>query len=79
MAANVIRSIPTSSLLEDIKGAYVCDADAKALLDYLCDPSSSTMKGLAPYLRARCHRYTVRDGVLMYYTSDDDTLRIRCF
>ncbi|KAG3133077.1 hypothetical protein PI126_g19324 [Phytophthora idaei] len=69
-------SAPSSSLIDDVKAAYTSDADAKQLLSYASAPSDEARRKLAPHLRARAHRYRVREGLLLYSAVDDDVIRI---
>ncbi|KAG4045228.1 hypothetical protein PC123_g19356 [Phytophthora cactorum] len=69
-------SAPSSSLIDDVKGAYASDADAKQLLSYASAPSDEARRKLAPHLRARAHRYRVHEGLLLYSAVDDDVIRI---
>ncbi|OWY98037.1 reverse transcriptase [Phytophthora megakarya] len=49
-----------------MKAAYVHDADAKRLIEFLSAPSDKARRKLAPRLRASAHRYRVHDGLLLY-------------
>ncbi|KAG2761153.1 hypothetical protein Pcac1_g26902 [Phytophthora cactorum] len=69
-------SVPSSSLIDDVKAAYASDADAKQLLSYASVPSDDRASELAPHLRARVHRYRVHEGLLLYSSVDDDVIRI---
>ncbi|KAG3147293.1 hypothetical protein PI126_g12917 [Phytophthora idaei] len=69
-------STPSSSLIDDVKAAYASDADAKQLLSYTSAPSDEVRRKLAPHLRARAHRYRMREGLLLYSAVDDDVIRI---
>ncbi|KAG2794196.1 hypothetical protein PC112_g23134 [Phytophthora cactorum] len=69
-------SAPSSSLIDDVKAAYACDADAIQLLNYASAPSDEARRQLAPHLRARAHRYRVHEGLLLYSAVDDDVIRI---
>ncbi|KAG2880059.1 hypothetical protein PC115_g22610 [Phytophthora cactorum] len=69
-------SAPSSSSIDDVKAAYVSDADAKQLLSYASVPSDEARRKLAPHLRARAHRYRVHEGLLLYSAVDDDVIRI---
>ncbi|KAG4046128.1 hypothetical protein PC123_g18487 [Phytophthora cactorum] len=69
-------SAPSSSLIDDVKAAYACDADAIQLLNYASAPSDEARRQLAPHLRARAHRYRVHEGLLLYSSVDDDVIRI---
>ncbi|KAG3059202.1 hypothetical protein PI125_g25098 [Phytophthora idaei] len=69
-------SAPSSSLIDDVKAAYASDADAKQLLSYVSAPPDEARRKLAPHLRARAHRYRVREGLLLYSAVDDDVIRI---
>ncbi|KAG3115100.1 hypothetical protein PI126_g24702 [Phytophthora idaei] len=70
-------SAPSSSLIDDVKAAYACDADAKQLLSYASAPSDEARRKLAPHLRACAHRYRVHEGLLLYSAVDDYDLRMR--
>ncbi|KAG2960764.1 hypothetical protein PC120_g27930 [Phytophthora cactorum] len=70
-------SAPSSSLIDDVKAAYACDADVKQLLSYASAPSDEAHGKLAPHLRARAHRYRVHEGLLLYSAVDDYDLRMR--
>ncbi|GMF61330.1 unnamed protein product [Phytophthora fragariaefolia] len=53
-AIGVVRtSTPSSSLLDDVRSAYVNDADAKQLLNYFAAPSDKSRQKLTKHLRAR--------------------------
>ncbi|GMF50007.1 unnamed protein product [Phytophthora fragariaefolia] len=55
-AIGVVRtSIPSSSLLDDVRSAYANDADGKQLLDYFAAPSDKSRQKLVKQLRARVH------------------------
>ncbi|KAE8954016.1 hypothetical protein PR001_g32663, partial [Phytophthora rubi] len=69
-------STPSSSLLDDVRSAYMNDADAKQLLDYFAAPSDKSRQKLAKHLRARVHRYRVHNGLLLYSAVDDNADRI---
>ncbi|KAG3236068.1 hypothetical protein PI124_g18912 [Phytophthora idaei] len=69
-------SAPSSSLIDDVKAAYASDADAKQLLSYVSAPPDEARRKLAPHLRARAHRYRVREGLLLYSAVDDDVIRV---
>ncbi|KAE9031558.1 hypothetical protein PF011_g1 [Phytophthora fragariae] len=69
-------STPSSSLLDDVRSAYTNDAVAKQLLDYFAAPSDKSRQRLAKHLRARVHRYRVRNGLLLYSAVDDNADRI---
>ncbi|GMF64452.1 unnamed protein product [Phytophthora fragariaefolia] len=50
-AIGVVRtSIPSSSLLDDVRSAYANDADAKQLLDYFATPSDKSRQKLDKHL-----------------------------
>ncbi|KAG4047240.1 hypothetical protein PC123_g17411 [Phytophthora cactorum] len=68
-------SSPSLSLIDDVKAAYVSDADAKQLLSYASAPSDEARRKLAPHLRARAHRYRVQEGLLIYSAVGDDVIR----
>ncbi|KAE9267738.1 hypothetical protein PR003_g31677 [Phytophthora rubi] len=69
-------STPSSSLLDDVRSAYMNDADAKQLLDYFAAPADKSRQKLAKHLRARVHRYGVHNGLLLYSAVDDNANRI---
>ncbi|KAL4152410.1 hypothetical protein PRNP1_009340 [Phytophthora ramorum] len=76
-AVGVVRTTtPSSSLLDDVKGAYAHDADAKQLLEYFSTPSDKSRQKLAKHLRARVHRHRVHNGLLFYSAVDDNADRI---
>ncbi|KAL4115762.1 hypothetical protein PRIC2_012768 [Phytophthora ramorum] len=76
-AVCVVRTtIPSSSLLDDVKAAYAHDADVKQLLEYFSTPSDKSRQKLAKHLRARVHRYRVHNGLLLYSAVDDNADRI---
>ncbi|GMF64142.1 unnamed protein product [Phytophthora fragariaefolia] len=73
----VVRtSIPSSSLLDDVRSAYANDADAKQLLNYSAAPFDKSRQKLAKRLRARVHRYRVHNGLLLYSAVDDNADRV---
>ncbi|KAG3056565.1 hypothetical protein PI125_g25543 [Phytophthora idaei] len=70
-------SVPSSSLIDDVKAAYASDADAKQLLSYASVPSDEARRKLAPHLRARAHRYRVDNDVIRIVVPNDYDLRMR--
>ncbi|KAG3233909.1 hypothetical protein PI124_g21025 [Phytophthora idaei] len=64
-------SAPSSSLINDVKAAYVSDADAKKLLSYASSSSDEARRRLASHLRARAHRYRAHEGLLLYSAVDE--------
>ncbi|GMF37505.1 unnamed protein product [Phytophthora fragariaefolia] len=74
---DVVRtSTPSSSLLTNVRFAYVNDTDAKRLLDYFAAPSDNSRQRLSKHLRARVHRYRVHNGMLLYSAVDDNADRV---
>ncbi|KAG4054816.1 hypothetical protein PC123_g10060 [Phytophthora cactorum] len=69
-------SAPSSSLIDDVKTAYVRDADAKLLLSYVSAPSDEARQKLVPHLRTYTHRCRMHKGLLFYSAVDDDVNRI---
>ncbi|GMF82204.1 unnamed protein product [Phytophthora fragariaefolia] len=75
-AIGVVRtSIPSLSLLDDVRSAYANDTDAKQLINYFAAPSDKSRQKLAKHLRARVHRYRVHNGLLLYSAVDDNADR----
>jgi hypothetical protein len=67
---------PLSSLTDEIKRAYALDTDARELLAHAETPTPASLKALPPHLRARAHRYTVHEGLLLYRDTDGNAQRI---
>ena len=61
-------SIPSSTLLDDVRKAYAEDKDLLRLMDHLVNPSRKSLNDLSALYRSSSDRYTTRNG-LLYYTA----------
>ena len=66
----------TPSIYADIRAAYKRDSVLSRLVDHLSSPSADSLKSLVPTYRCNIHRYSLRDGLLMYRVHADDNARI---
>jgi 3',5'-cyclic AMP phosphodiesterase CpdA len=69
-------SVPSSTILDDIRDAYAQDGHSGRLKAYLEDPSPQAKKRLPAAYRSTAHRYTQRNGLLFYSAVADDTPRV---
>ena len=69
-------SVPSSTLLDDIRKAYAEDKDILRLMDHLVDPSRKSLKDLMALYRSSSDRYTTRNGLLYYTAVAGDTPRV---
>ena len=67
-------SVPSSTLLEDIRKAY--DPAMVCLMEHLLQPSRQSLKRLPPLYRSSTDRYTVHNGLLKYSAVAGDTPRV---
>ena len=67
-------SVPSSTILEDIRKAY--DPVMVCLMDHLSQPSRQSLKRLPPVYRPSMDRYTVHNGLLKYTAVAGDTPRV---
>ena len=74
--ATLVASIPSSSLLDDIRKAYAEDKDLLRLMDHLVSPSRKSLKDLPALYRSSSDRYTTRNGLLYYTAVAGDTPRV---
>jgi hypothetical protein len=75
-AAALTSSVPSSTLLDDVRAAYAHDKDVVRLMGYLSEPSPQALKSLPATYRSSAHRYTQRNGLLFYSAVDDDAPRV---
>jgi hypothetical protein len=75
-AAALTSSVPSSTLLDDVRAAYAHDKDVVRLMGYLSEPSPQALKSLPATYRSSAHRYTQRNGLLFYGAVDDDPPRV---
>jgi hypothetical protein len=59
-------SVPTSSILDDVRDAYAHDERIVRLKAFLMDPSPEAKRRLPASYRSTTHRYTQRNGLLYY-------------
>ncbi len=76
VAMSLIATVPSSTLLADIKSAYNADPKWSALIDFLAEPSAKKKAQLDPEQRSRIHRYMLDDGVVYFHTAEDDNWRV---
>ena len=74
--ATLSVSVPSSSLLDDVRTAYAEDKDLLRLMDHLVNPSSKSLKDLPAFYRSASDRYSTRNGLLYYTAVADDTPRV---
>ena len=74
--ATLTVSVPSSTLIDDIKKAYEEDKDLLRLMDHVTDPSRKSLKDLLPLFRSSVDRYTTRNGLLYYTVVAGDTPRV---
>ena len=67
-------SVPSSTLLEDIRKAY--DPAMVRLMDHLSQPSRQSLKRLPPVYQSSTDRYTVHNGLLKSTAVAGDTPRV---
>ena len=60
--ATLVTSVPSSTLLDDIKKAYAEDEAILRLMDHLVTPSRKSIKDLLALYRSSADRYTTRNG-----------------
>ena len=73
---SAITMAPTSTLLDDIVALYAHDPIPTSILEYLRQPSDSSLAALSPRTRASISRYALRDGILDYRSVVDEDPRI---
>ena len=73
---NLLRSVPQSSSLDDVRVAYTHDDDCQRLISHLSDAEAHPAKSLSERLRARRWRYALENGLLYYRVESDDDWRI---
>ena len=74
--ATLVSSVPSSTLLDDIKRAYKEARALQNLMDHIKNPSSQSLKGLSKQYRSSADRYSTRDGLLFYTAVSGDTPRV---
>ena len=68
-------SVPSSTLLDDIRKAYAEDT-ALLRLDRLVTPSLKSLKDLPALYQSSAGQYTTRNGLLYYTAVTGDTPRV---
>ena len=71
--ATLVTSVPSSTMLDDIKRAYAEDRALLRLMDHLVTPSRKPLKDLPALYRSSADRYTTRNGLLYYTAVTGDT------
>ena len=74
--ATLVTSVPSSTLLDDIKKAYAGDEAILRLMDHLVTPSRKSLRALPALYRSSADRYTTRNGLLYYTAVTGDTPRV---
>ena len=69
-------SVPSSSLVEDVRKAYAEDNDLLLSMYHMVNPSRKSLKVLPSLYRSSSDRYTTRNGLLNYTAVDGDTPRV---
>ena len=69
-------SVPSSTLLDDVRKAYAEDKDLLQLMDHLVNPTRKSLKDLSALYRSSSNRYTSRNGFLYYTAASGDTTRV---
>ena len=69
-------SVPSSTLLDDVRKAYAEDKDLLRLMDHLVNPTRKSLKDLSALYRSSSDRYTTRNRLLYYTAVAGDTHRV---
>ena len=69
-------SVPSSTLLDDIRKAYSEDEDLLRLMYHLVNPTRKSLRDLSALYRSSSDRYTARNGLLYYTAVAGDTPRV---
>ena len=69
-------SVPSSTLLDDVRKTYAEDKDLLRLMDHLVNPSRKSLNDLSALYRSSSDRYTTRNGLLYYTAVAGDTHRV---
>jgi hypothetical protein len=75
-AAALSSSVPSSTLLDDVRAACAHNKDAVRLMSSLSEPSPQALKSLPAAYRTSAHRYTQPNGLLFYSAVDNDAPRV---
>ena len=74
--ATLVTTVPSSTLLDDIKKAYLEDKNLLRLTDHLVTPSRKSLKDLPAFYRSSADRYITRNELLYYTAVAADTPRV---
>ena len=75
--ATLVTSVPSSTMLDDIKRAYAEDRALLRLMDHLVTPYRKPLKDLPALYRSSAEdRYTTHNGLLYYTAVAGDTPRV---
>ena len=74
--ALLVTSVPSSTLLDDIKKTYAEDKALLRLMDHLVTPSRKSLKDIPALYRSSADRCTTRNGLLYYTAVAGDTPRV---
>ena len=69
-------SVPSSTLLDDVRKAYAEDKDILNLMDHLENPTRKSFKDLPASYLSSADRYTIRNGLLYYTAVTGDKPRV---
>ena len=61
--ATLTVSVPSSSLLDNVRQTYAEDKDLLRLMDRLVNPAAKSLKDLPALYRSSSYRYTTRHGL----------------
>ena len=74
--ATLTVSVPSSTLLEDVRKAYAEVKDLLRLMDHLVNPTRKSLKDLSALYRSSSDRYTTHNWLLYYTAVAGDTPRV---
>ena len=69
-------SVPSSTLLDDLRKAYAEDKDLLQLTDHLVNPTRKSLRYLSASYRSSSYRHTTHNGSLYYTAVAGDTPRV---